>query len=57
MEWCLENKNIKVFSNLDNVGAVNSLLSKSGVIVESINVKGENLEEYFMNTIGGGLNA
>lgn len=53
----LENKNIKVFSNLDNVGAVNSLLSKSGVIVESINVKGENLEEYFMNTIGGGLNA
>ena len=53
----LENKNIKVFSNLDNVGAVNSLLSKSGVIVESINVKGENLEEYFMNTIGGVLNA
>ena len=53
----LENKNIKVFSNLDNVGAINSLLSKSGVIVESINVKGENLEEYFMNTIGGVLNA
>lgn len=53
----LENKNIKVFSNLDNVGAVNYLLSKSGVIVESINVKGENLEEYFMNTIGGVLNA
>ena len=53
----LESNNIKVFSNLDNVGAVNSLLSKSGVIVESINVKGENLEEYFMNTIGGVLNA
>lgn len=53
----LENKNIKVFSNLDNVGEVNSMLSKSGVIVESISIKGENLEEYFMNTIGGGLNA
>lgn len=53
----LENKNIKVFSNLDSVGEVNSLLSKSGVIVESISVKGENLEEYFMNKIGGVLNA
>ncbi|WP_195988281.1 ATP-binding cassette domain-containing protein [Clostridium sp. D53t1_180928_C8] len=53
----LENKNIKVFSNLDNVGEVNSMLSKSGVIVESISIKGENLEEYFMNTIGGALNA
>lgn len=53
----LENNNIKVFSNLDNVGEVNSVLSKSGVIVESISVKGENLEEYFMNKIGGVLNA
>ncbi|MEN8076775.1 ATP-binding cassette domain-containing protein [Clostridioides difficile] len=53
----LENNNIKVFSNLDNVGEVNSMLSKSGVIVESISVKGENLEEYFMNKIGGVLNA
>lgn len=53
----LENRNIKVFSNLDNVGKVNSILSKSGVIVESISVKGENLEEYFMNKVGGVLNA
>ena len=38
----LEDSNIKVFSNLDNVGEVNSLLSRSGIIVESISVKGEN---------------
>ena len=53
----LEDSNIKVFSNLDNVGEVNSLLSRSGIIVESISVKGENLEEYFMNKFGGVLNA
>ena len=53
----LEDSNIKVFSNLDNVGEVNSLLSSSGIIVESISVKGENLEEYFMNKVGGVLNA
>lgn len=53
----LEDSNIKVFSNLDNVGEVNSLLSRSGIIVESISVKGENLEEYFINKVGGVLNA
>ncbi|WP_302631549.1 ABC transporter ATP-binding protein [uncultured Clostridium sp.] len=53
----LEDSNIKVFSNLDNVGEVNSLLSRSGIIVESISVKGKNLEEYFMNKVGGVLNA
>lgn len=53
----LEDSNIKVFSNLDNVGEVNSLLSRSGIIVESISVKGENLEEYFMNKVGVVLNA
>ena len=42
----LEDSNIKVFSNLDNVGEVNSLLSRSGIIVESISVKGEILYEY-----------
>ena len=53
----LEDSNIKVFSNLDNVGEINSLLSRSGIIVESISVNGENLEEYFMNKVGGVLNA
>lgn len=53
----LEDKKIKVFSNLENVGEVNSILSRAGVIVQSISIKGENLEEYFMNKIGGVLNA
>lgn len=53
----LEDKKIKIFSNLENVGEINSILSKSGVIVESIGIKGENLEEYFVNIIGGNLNA
>lgn len=52
----LEDSKIKVFSNLDNVGEVNSILSKAGIIVESISVKGENLEEYFINAVGGSLN-
>ncbi|MDU3722531.1 MAG: ABC transporter ATP-binding protein [Clostridium celatum] len=47
---------IKIFSNLDSVGIINSTISKAGVIVESIGIKGENLEEYFMNVIGGDLN-
>ena len=34
----LEDKKIKVVSNLENVGEVNSILSKSGVIVQSISI-------------------
>ncbi len=51
-----EGNKIKIFSNLDSVGIINSTISKAGVIVESIGIKGENLEEYFMNVIGGDLN-
>ena len=50
-----EGNKIKIFSNLDSVGIINSTISKAGVIVESIGIKGENLEEYFMNVIGGDL--
>lgn len=53
----LENNKIKIFSNLDNVGKINSTISKKGIIVEKIGVKGENLEEYFVNAIGGVKNA
>ncbi|MGL5152470.1 MAG: ATP-binding cassette domain-containing protein [Clostridium sp.] len=52
----LEKNKIKIFSHLDSVGKINSVLSKNGVIVESIGVKGESLEEYFVNAIGGGKN-
>lgn len=53
----IENNNIKIYSNLDDIGNINSTLSKKGVIVEGITLKGENLEEYFMNIVGGGKNA
>ncbi|MGG7163150.1 ATP-binding cassette domain-containing protein [Clostridium ihumii] len=49
----LENNMIKIFSNLNEIGLINSTISKSGVIVENISLKGENLEEYFMNVVGG----
>lgn len=53
----VENNNIKIYSNLDDIGTINSTLSKKGVIIEGITLKGENLEEYFMNIVGGGKNA
>lgn len=48
---------IKVYSHLDSVGKINTLLSTGGIVVEKIVSKGQNLEEYFLNTIGGGRNA
>lgn len=53
----LENNKIKVFTHLDLVGQINSTISRKGVIVDRIGVKGENLEEYFMNVVGGASNA
>ncbi|MGL5351825.1 MAG: ATP-binding cassette domain-containing protein [Clostridium sp.] len=53
----LENNIIKIFSNLDSAGKINSTISKKGVIVERVGLKGENLEEYFVNAIGGAKNA
>ncbi|MHC1684017.1 MAG: ATP-binding cassette domain-containing protein [Clostridiaceae bacterium] len=50
-----ENK-IKVFSHLDSVGKINTLLSTNGIVVDKILSKGENLEEYFLNAVGGGKN-
>lgn len=53
----LENNKIKIFSSLDSVGKINSIISRKGVIVEKIGLKGENLEEYFVNAVGGAKNA
>ncbi|MDD7793887.1 ABC transporter ATP-binding protein [Clostridium sp. 'White wine YQ'] len=47
------NNIVKVYSHLDSVGKINTLLSVNGVIVDKIGLKGQNLEEYFLNTIGG----
>ena len=42
----LENNKIKIFSHLNETGAINMQLSKGGVVVEKIDIKGEKLEEY-----------
>ena len=47
---------IKLFNCTDNIGKVNSTLVKNGIEIEKIMIKGENLEEYFINIIGGGKN-
>lgn len=48
---------IKVYSHLDSVGRINTLLSTNGIVVEKIVSKGQNLEEYFINAVGGGRHA
>lgn len=53
----LQDNIIKVYSHLDSVGKINTLLSTKGIVVEKIVSKGQNLEEYFLNTVGGGRNA
>ena len=53
----LPNNLIKIYSNLDKSGEINSILSTNGIIVERIFLKGQNLEEYFLSKIGGGENA
>lgn len=53
----LENNRVKIFTDLDMAGEVNSMLVKNGVIVKSIIVREDKLEEYFINTVGGAYNA
>lgn len=48
---------IKVFSHLDLIGEINTTLSTNKIVVNQIGLKGQNLEEYFLNAIGGGKNA
>lgn len=53
----LPNNLIKIYSDLDKSGEINSVLTTNGIIVEKIYLKGQNLEEYFLSKIGGGENA
>jgi len=53
----LENNRVKIFTDLDMAGEINSMLVKNGVIVKSIIVREDKLEEYFINTVGGAYNA
>lgn len=53
----LENNRVKIFTDLDMAGEINSMLVKNGVIVKSIIVREDKLEEYFINIVGGAYNA
>lgn len=53
----LESNRVKIFTDLDMAGEINSMLVKNGVIVKSIGVREDKLEEYFINTVGGDYNA
>ena len=53
----LANNEIRIYSHLDQSGMINSTLSKNGILVDKIAIKGEKLEEYFMEVVGGKLNA
>lgn len=48
-----ENNIIKIYSHLGQIGNINTLLSTNQVTVDKILSKGQNLEEYFLNIIGG----
>lgn len=53
----LPNNLIKVYSHLNSIGKINTLLSTNGVEVQKSVLKGQNLEEYFINIVGGARNA
>lgn len=49
----LDNNTIELFDHIDTSGLVNSTLAKNDIIVDSISAAQADLEEYFMNAIGG----
>lgn len=49
----MEDERIKLYDFIDNSKLVSSAFSKSGIIIEEITAKGDSLEDYFMNLIGG----
>ena len=53
----LDNKKIKIFSNLDDVKLINKTLIKAEIDVDKIGARGVNLEEYFLEIVGGEVNA
>ncbi|MHC6180443.1 ABC transporter ATP-binding protein [Clostridium sp. JNZ X4-2] len=49
----LADETIALYDYIDNPGKISNALSKSNITVEQIVTKGQNLEDYFMNLIGG----
>lgn len=49
----LPDKTIALYDYIDNPGKVSSILSKENITIEQILATGENLENYFINLVGG----
>ena len=52
----LNENTIELFDNLDKSGAINTALAKNDIVVHSISHKESDLEDYFMEVIGGKKN-
>ncbi len=52
----LPNNIIKVYEKLDSLGDINTTLALNGIVLELSSLKGQNLEDYFLNVIGGNKN-
>lgn len=48
---------IKIYEKLNESGKINLILSQNNVEIESINIKKDSLEDYFITLIGGNKNA
>lgn len=49
----LPDETIKLYEYVDNSKLVSATLAKAGIIIEQIMATGDNLEEYFINLVGG----
>ena len=52
-----EDSNIVVNGNVENSAKINRALVTAGVEVSEIYVRGQQLEQYFVELPGGGMNA
>ena len=53
----VDENTIKVFNHIELASKINMVLSINGIAVDEIGLKGQNLEGYFLNIIGGEQNA
>ncbi len=53
----LPNNIIRIYKFKDTPSMVSSTIVKNGVELNSMNIKGTNLEEYFVSLVGGVINA
>jgi|GEM_PF-3255320 len=53
----LPNNIIRIYKFKDTPSMVSSAIVKNGVELNSMNIKGTNLEEYFVSLVGGVINA